>query len=378
MEPYLQGAYGNPNAIYGFGKDARKAIDKARAQVATLVGCDPSHIVFTSCGSEGNSMAIKGTHRYLKAMKRPLVLTTGEEHESVYNAAKSFLNYVPTPIHTHGIFDDCGSIIPSVLEKEFRNNPLIGMVSMMYVNNEFGSVNPVKEIATICHAHNVLYHTDCVQAAGFVPLDVNDIGCDFLTISGHKIHAPKGIGALYVRDFDKIEPIVYGSDYQEFGFRGGTQNVAAIVGFGKACEISYENLKSVNLTTSGFKQIFYTELKNRLETAGIAEIMHVNGEPVIKNGKILSLRFDGIDGEALVLMADIMGVCISTGSACHGDDKEPSRALLTLGLTEQEAHSTIRVSFSRMNTQKEIVNAAETIAKCVETLYEQRNKVNKE
>ena len=245
-------------------------------------------------------------------------------------------------------------------------NDSVGLVSVMYVNNELGTVNPVEDIAFKCVKAGVLFHTDCVQAAGDRKVDVMDIGCDFATISSHKIHGPKGVGAIFAKDKALLSPLVYGGEDQEFGYRGGTENVAGIVGFGKACELMGSKIHDTEISIAILKQQFYDALTSTLRKGN--DIVHVNGESVLHHGKILNLRFDGVDGATLLLMLDAAGVCVSAGSACHSHEAEPSRVLLAAGLSEDEARSSIRVSFSRHNTQEDVEAAARVMASSVAAL----------
>lgn len=233
MMPYLTTQYGNAGTLYKFGRAANEALQSARAQVSRFVGADNGSIIFTSGGSESNNLVFHGAKEYLKRIGRTHVLVSAVEHDSVLRAAESLtkegfdVGYIPV--------QGDGSVSLTTLEGLLR--PDTGLVSVMYVNNETGTVNPVCDIGSLCMKHGVLFHTDCVQAAGCHPINVVEIGCDFLSVSSHKIHGPKGVGALYVKDMATVAPLIHGGSEQEFGLRGGTENVAGIVGFGRACEI---------------------------------------------------------------------------------------------------------------------------------------------
>jgi cysteine desulfurase len=244
------------------------------------------------------------------------------------------------------------------------------LVSVMFVNNEIGTVNNVREIGEICKKKGVLFHTDCVQAAGCHKIDANEIQCDFLSISSHKIHGPKGVGALFVRDPKSIDPIIYGGRHQEFGLRGGTENVAGIVGFGKACEMAALELKHPDNASLWWKKLFYKKLMAALPNSFVHKI-RLNGESYLTKGKILNLRIDGVDAETLVLMLDPMGVCISAGSACRSYESEPSRVLLAMGLSPDEARESVRISFSKFNDRSDIKKAATVFAECVRALSDE-------
>lgn len=371
MMPYLTDAYGNPGAIYSLGRTARGAVEKARSQVAEWLGAKPEQIIFTSGGTEANNMALRSLSIEMQRRKRPHIVTAQNEHESIIRTARR--------IHTKGKIDDTGhsvtflpvdkrgSVQLGVLKAAIQDDT--GLVSLMYMNNETGAENPISDIATLCRERGVFFHTDCVQAASCCKLDISCIGCDMLSVSSHKIHGPKGVGALFIKEPRLCEPLILGGHAQEFGLRGGTESVAGIVGFGEACAVMQQKLRDADLRTSLLKQSFYTVLTEELKKDGLDEIAHVNGPPVVGHGKILNLRFDGVDGETLLLMLDANGVCVSAGSACNSHDSYPSHVLLAMGLTEEQARSSIRVSFSRMNWDDEVVEAAKIMAECVRALH---------
>ena len=358
MMPYLTTQYGNAGTLYKFGRAANEAIQNARAQVSRFVGASNGSIIFTSGGSESNNLVFRGVKEYLKRIGRTHVLVSTVEHDSVLRAAESLIKegfdvgYIPV--------QGDGSVSLTALEGLLR--PDTGLVSVMYVNNETGAVNPVCDIGSLCMKHGVLFHTDCVQAAGRHAIDAVEIGCDFLSVSSHKIHGPKGVGALYVKDVTTITPLIYGGAEQEYGLRGGTENVAGIVGFGRACELSAAQLQEDKTYVSSLKQRFVTELTDALKERGMDGIIHINGGSIMAPGKTVNLRIDGVDNESLILMLDNKEICISAGSACQSHESNPSHVLTAMGLTMEEARSSVRVSFSRMNTMEEIIEAAQTIA----------------
>ena len=358
MMPYLTTQYGNAGTLYKFGRAANEAIQNARAQVSRFVGASNGSIIFTSGGSESNNLVFRGVKEYLKRIGRTHVLVSTVEHDSVLRAAESLIKegfdvgYIPV--------QGDGSVSLTALEGLLR--PDTGLVSVMYVNNETGAVNPVCDIGSLCMKHGVLFHTDCVQAAGCHAIDAVEIGCDFLSVSSHKIHGPKGVGALYVKDMTTITPLIYGGAEQEYGLRGGTENVAGIVGFGRACELSAAQLQEDKTYVSSLKQRFVTELTDALKEQGMDGIIHINGGSIMAPGKTVNLRIDGVDNESLILMLDNKEICISAGSACQSHESNPSHVLTAMGLTMEEARSSVRVSFSRLNTMEEIIEAAQTIA----------------
>ncbi len=339
-----------------------------------VIGCSPEHIIFTSGGSEANNLAIHGVVPYLREIGKTHIITSAVEHDSVLKAVNSVCN--PLSCNTENVIKhDFGasflgvngtSGVVSLFELESLITDKTGLVSVMYVNNETGAIMPVKAIADECHKHGILFHTDCVQALGFQDINVEDIGCDFLSISSHKINAPKGVGALYVRDLSVLSPIIDGGAEQEHGYRGGTENVAGIVGFGEACSIILEET-----VTERSKKILHLceEFKSTLETNlgmfGLSKSFHINSP---KKSKLLNLRFDGVDSQTLVLMLDSKGVYISAGSACRSHETHPSRVLMAMGLSEDEAKDSVRISFSHLLKNIDVRVAAVRVAECVAIL----------
>ena len=373
MMPYLKEEYGNAGAMYGLGRRAANAVAEARQQVARLIGCAPNQIIFTSGGSEANNLVFAGLRPYLLANGKTHIITSAVEHDSVLKAVKSVCN--PLCCNTKNVIkSDFGATFLGVNSNgEVLVGDLLdalteqtGLVSVMYVNNETGAVNPVLEIGELCRSKNILFHTDCVQAVGFQDINVKDIGCDFLSISSHKVNAPKGVGALYVRDTSVLTPLIHGGAAQEFGFRGGTENVAGIVGFGKACEILARDLKANKEKANDLRIIFERALKENLSSLGLQHILHINSES--EHSKILNVRFDDVDGQTLLLMLDAHEICVSAGSACRSHEAKPSHVLLAMGLSEDEARDSIRTSFSHMQGTSEVLQAAKVIAQCVATL----------
>lgn len=357
MLPYLQEEYGNPGSLHSLGRRANNAVAKARQQVADFINADPSQIIFTSGGTEANNMVFS-----LCSNTNYSSLVSAGEHESVLKAGRNYSHVCNTiPLIETGSID----------YQEFLNminNQNYRLVSVMHTNNETGAVNPVRDICKVCYEYGILFHTDCVQAGGFSRLDVNKIGCDFMSISSHKIHGPKGVGALYVRDMSLIRPIILGGSLQEFGLRGGTENVAGIVGFGEACERSGEYLDDLVVYLHSLTETFFKTLLNALERYGLRNLFHVNGPPISEVRKTYSLRFDEIPNETLIVLLDAQGVCVSAGSACTASDHKASHVLTAMGLTEAQANNTIRVSFSLMNTTDEVMEAAKIIANSVRTI----------
>ena len=375
MMPYLKGGYGNAGAVYRIGRESAKAIQKAREQVAQLFNASADQIVFTSGGSEGNNMVFSyGMRCMLEERGKKHVVISQIEHDSIYEAATHMFK----PSGKADIKDDFytqiiqtksdGTVDVKHLEALLDEDESIGLVSVMYVNNETGAVNPINHIGEICRERGIMFHTDCVQAAGCHAIDTNTIGCDFATISGHKIHAPKGIGAIYIKDKTLDRSLIYGGANQEFGLRGGTENVAGIVGLGKACDLICSDFGTQRVTISLLKRLFYGNMISYLKEANLEDKIHVNGASVGDVGKTLNLRVENIDSETLLLMLDAKGVCISAGSACHSHKSEPSRVLPAMGLSDDEARDSVRISFSSTNTPAEVEEAASIFSSCIEAL----------
>lgn len=369
MLPYMKEQYGNAGTLYTLGREAGEAIDKARHQVACLLKCSPENIIFTSGGTESNNAVIFGLRRYLIEQEKTQIISSKVEHDSIIHALyalsqeNKMLIKPVFDVHLLGVNRECRVEIED-LEKSISDKT--GLVSIMFVNNETGAQNPVEEIGELCKQNGVLFHTDCVQAAGLQDIDVGKINCDFMSISSHKIHGPKGIGALYIRDKNVLNPIIHGGASQEFGLRGGTENVANIVGFGKACEMAQDNLKFNQVLIDNIVSKFIDAIYYYAEEADLSENIRFN---LVENQtKTLNMLIKNCDAQTLVLMLDNFGVCVSAGSACRSSLNEPSRVLTAMGLSDDEARSTIRISFSTLNTQVEVVDAAREIITCAKQL----------
>lgn len=341
IRPYFCDLYGNPSSMHTFGGQVGRRLAEAREQVAALIGCEPIEVVFTSCGTEGDNTAIRSA---LEAQpdKRHIV-TTKVEHPAVLNLVNHLVKkgYHLTLLGVDGE----GMISLDELRASLRDDTAV--VSIMYANNETGTVFPVREAAEIVKQRGILFHTDAVQAVGKLPVDVKALPADFLVLSGHKLHAPKGIGALYVRRKTPFRPFLVGG-HQERGRRGGTENAAGIIALGKACELAGRNLQEENTRVR--------ELRDRLER-GLLEAVpeaRLNGHPTERLPNTTSLAFKFVEGEAILLLLDELGVCASSGSACTSGSLEPSHVLRAMGVPFTYAHGSIRFSLSRFNTQEEI------------------------
>ena len=342
MLPYLTGQYGNPSSIYALGRHAQRDIELARQQVAEALGCEPGEIFFTGCGTESDNWAIRSTAARLGARgKRHIVTSVFEHHAVLHTCAaleKEGFEVTYLPVSREGLL--------TAQQVADAIRPDTALVSIMYANNEIGTIQPISEIAAVCREKGVLFHTDAVQAAGHVPINVREQGIDMLSLSGHKLHAQKGIGALYVRKGVPLPNLLYGGA-QERGRRPGTENVPAIVGLGTAITLAVENLEE--------KMERVTALRNRL-IDGILDIprTRLNGDRVHRVPGNCNISILGIEGEFLLLALDQLGVMASSGSACTSGSLDPSHVLLSLGLCHEVAHGSLRLSISDETTREDV------------------------
>ena len=365
MLPFLTEQFGNPGSLYRLGRDAKAAVENAREQVAKFMGAEPEQIIFTSGATEANNMVFEITRPHLVSVGKTHILTSQIEHKSVLRSVRRLLEECGFEATFAGLSRTL-SRYPDSLSQSMCDKT--GLVSVMYANNEIGHTFDVRHIGMVCKRRDILFHTDCVQAAEYLPLNMEKIGCDFATISAHKIHGPKGIGALFVKDPEMwwSHPMILGGESQEFGMRGGTENVAAIVGFGRACEIIMSERSFAGQDRlEHMKSSFLYELGDKLDNAGVQ--WYLNGCSHIAT-KTLNIRVDGVDAESLILLADSAGVCISAGSACNSKEHTPSHVLTSIGLNAEQAKSSFRVSFSRTNTPEEACEAGKIIGECILTL----------
>ena len=356
MLPFLQEEYGNPSSMYEFARKPIKAVEKARRQVAEFLGAAyDDEIIFTSCGSESDSTAILGSLQAL-GTERNEVIISDVEHPAVFNLRKHLerLGYTVKvlPVNKSGLVE-VASLENVISEKT-------ALVSVMYANNETGCIMPIEELTKIAHKHGALMHTDAVQAAGKIKLDVQKLNVDMLGISGHKIHAPKGVGALYLKRGTPFRPFLAGG-HQERGRRAGTENVASIAALGKACEMAGEALE--------YEQTEIRRLRDKLE-AGLLAIpySYLNGDREKRTPNTTNISFEFIEGEAILLSMSDKGICASTGSACSSESLEPSHVLLAQGLPAKLAHSAVRFSLSRYTTEAEIDYVISEMPKVIERI----------
>jgi len=357
MLPYFDVQYGNPSSIHQFGRKAKNAIQKARKQVAALVGAEPNEILFTSGGTESNNTILDGVLKRSGEPDPEHIITSSIEHEAILQPCKDFENVgikiTYLPVDEHGIVDP-DDIVNSI-------NSHTVLVSIMFANNEVGTIQPIKEISEICKKYQIPLHTDAVQAVGKVPINVKDLGVDALSISSHKINGPKGIGALFIKKGLTVTPQILGGG-QENGMRSGTENVASIVGFGKACEIAKDKL-SDNIS-------HFHSLYSLILTKTIKEITHVklNGHPEKRIFNNIHLTFMGVNGEDLIIKLDEHGIAASTGSACSVHTQKASHVLKAMGFNHEQITGSLRLSFGYMNTLDEISQTVEILKKVVSEL----------
>lgn len=356
MLPYFTEGYGNAGSIHTMGMNAAKAMQNAREQCAKPINADPNDIIFTSGGSEANTLAIVGLSEYLQSIGKTHVITTPVEHPSVLESMKS-LFYNGFEVDYLPIYKG-GKMNVSDLSKMIRQNT--GLVSVMAVNNETGNSYDINKIGKECRKRGVLFHTDCVQAYGNMDIDVNRDSIDFLSVSGHKFHSPKGVGFLYAKRKELLRPIILGGG-QEQNLRSGTENIPSIVGMGVAAMDANENMTNTRRENLGKRVLFMNELFKRVNNVKVNGIPHAGS-------KTINLCFDGVDGETLLLMLNTQGVFVSAGSACSAHSAVPSHVLTAIGLSDDEARSSIRVSFSTYTTNEEICDAARIIADSVKKL----------
>ncbi|HHV74656.1 MAG TPA: cysteine desulfurase NifS [Thermoanaerobacterium sp.] len=355
MMPYLSNRFGNPSSLYSYGQEAKKAIEEARDKVAAAIGANADEIFFTSGGTESDNWALKGAAYALKD-KGNHIITSSVEHHAIlhtcqYLESQGFeITYLPV--------DEYGLVDPNELKKAIKDNTILA--SIMYANNEIGTIEPIQELANVSHEKGVLFHTDAVQAVGNVPIDVKKLDVDMLSMSAHKIYGPKGVGALYIRKGLRIDTLLQGGP-QERNRRAGTENVAGIVGFGTAIELITKNIDE------HIKKL--TMLRDKL-IDGILKIPYsrLNGHPIKRLPGNVNISFEFVDGESLILSLDMEGICVSSGSACTAGSIDPSHVLLAIGLPEEIAHGSLRLTIGEENTEEEIDTVINKLPKIVDRL----------
>ncbi|HUL38214.1 MAG TPA: cysteine desulfurase NifS [Thermodesulfobacteriota bacterium] len=341
MLPYFSEYYGNPSSMHFFGGQVQKKVDEARAKVADFLGAEPSEIVFTSCGTESDNAAILGTLDSYPARRH--LITTRVEHPAVGNVS-TYLGRKGYRI-TELSVDREGRLDLDELRESLTDETTL--VTIMYANNETGVVFPIEEIGEIVKARGIPFHTDAVQAAGKIPLNMKKSTVDTLSISGHKLHAPKGIGVLYIRKGTRFSPFLIGG-HQEKGRRGGTENVPYIIGLGKACELAKKHLGEENTKVKALRDYLEAKILEKIPNT------LVNGDPVNRLPNTVSVSFEFVEGESILLLLSDLGICASSGSACTSGSLEPSHVLRAMGVPFTAAHGSIRFSLSIYNTKEEM------------------------
>jgi cysteine desulfurase len=356
MLPYLRNQFGNPSSIYSLGQEARKAVDEAREKVAALIGADPAEIFFTSGGTEANNFALCGIAKAFES-KGKHIITSEIEHPSVLETCIHLLEMGFDV--TFLSVDKYGVVNPDEVARAITDDTIL--ISIMQANNEVGTIEPISEIANIAQEKGIYMHTDAVQAVGKIELDVNELGVDLLSLAGHKIYGPKGIGALYIKKGTKIAPLIYGG-HQEKNLRAGTENVPGIVGLGQACQLAYRDLAS--------QMSYLANLRDRLETGIMDRIsqVYLNGHPTERLPHILNVSFESIEGGSVVLDLDMKGIIASAGSACASAQSTPSHVLSSLGIPPEVAKGAVRFSLGRENTPEQIDCVLSTLVEIVDRL----------
>lgn len=355
MQPYFTRYYGNASSLHSYGREAYTAMEDARKKVAALIGAGSDEIIFTAGGTESDNIAIKGiAHK----KKRGHIITSSVEHPAVLETCRAleragfYLTYLPV--------DRFGMVNPSAVESAIKDETIL--VSIMHANNEIGSIQPIKEIAKIASEIGIPFHTDAVQSAGKVPIDVRGMNIALLSLSSHKIYGPKGVGALYIKKGVRIEPIIHGGGHER-GLRSSTENIPGIVGFGKACKLAKERM-DVDVQ-------HLTETRDELIKGVLAiEESYLNGHSSKRLPNNAHFRFYAIEGESLILSLDEKGIAASTGSACSSKKLEPSHVLMAIGLNEVEAHGSLRLTLGRENTMEEVAYVVDALSEVVERLRE--------
>ncbi len=357
IKPYFCDLYGNPSSMHTFGGQVGIKIREAREKTAALLGCDPGEIIFTGCGTESDNSAIKGTLAAHPNKRK--VITTRVEHPAVLSVCRDLENQGYTVVELS--VDKKGRLDLSELKSNLDDNTAI--VTIMFANNETGVVFPIDKIAEMVKSKGIVFHTDAVQAVGKIPINLSKSNIDLLSLSGHKLHAPKGVGILYVRKGTRLAPFMLGG-HQEGGRRAGTENVPGIIGLGRACELAMQNFDQENKKVKS--------LRDKLEKGILAKCPDcmVNGDTESRLPNTSNISFEFIEGESILLMLDIFGICASSGSACTSGSLEPSHVLRAMGVPFTAAHGSIRFSLSRYNTEEEVDFTVEKIPPIIARLRE--------
>ena len=356
MKPYFTDSFGNASTLYSLGREGKKAMESAREEVASIIGAETKEIIFTSGGTESDNIAILGTAYKLKN-KGNHIITSDIEHPAVDETCKYLekngftITYLP-------VYED-GIVKVKDLEDAITDKTIL--ITIMHANNEIGTMQPIAEIGKIARENKIYFHTDAVQTVGKIPIDVGDLNVDMLSLSAHKLYGPKGVGALYMKQGVRIEPIMFGGGHEK-GIRPGTENVPGIVGLGKACSIAKENLQRDAQRLTSLRDMLIDGVLSEIEES------YLNGHRTKRLPNNANFRFTGIEGESLILHLDGKGIATSTGSACSSTKLEPSHVLMAIGLKEVEAHGLLRISLGHENTEEDIIYTISSIKEVVEKL----------
>ena len=356
MLPYFTGSFGNPSSLYSCGQEAKGAIQEVRVRVAELIGARDEEIVFTSGGTEADNFALKGV-AYANEKKGDHIITSSIEHHAVIESCKFLerrgfkVTYLPV--------DEYGLVAPDDVREAITNKTIL--ISVMHANNEMGTIEPIAEIGRIAKDAGIYFHTDAVQTAGHIPVDVNELEVDLLSISAHKLYGPKGVGALYIRKGTKLIPFMHGGE-QERRRRASTENVPGIVGFGKAVELAQQEMSE--------EAERLTYLRDQLIKGLLERIDHIrlNGHPQKRLPNNVNVSVDYVEGESMVLNLDLEGICASTGSACSSSSLEPSHVLLAIGLSHEQAHGSLRFTLGKWTSEEDIGRVLEVLPQIVAKL----------
>lgn len=356
MKPYFVESYGNASTLYSLGREARRAMESSREKVASIIGANTDEIIFTSGGTESDNIAIKGiAYRFRRRGNH--IITSNIEHPAVDETCKYLekngFEVTYLPVEKDGIVNS------SDLEDAITDKTIL--ITVMHANNEIGTIQQISEIGEIAHKNKIYFHTDAVQSVGKIPVNVEELNVDMLSLSAHKLYGPKGVGALYIKKGVRVEPIIHGGGHEK-GIRPGTENVAGIVGLGKACEIAENNLEK--------EAQYLTSMRDELIRRVLSEIdeSYLNGHPTKRLPNNINFRFTGIEGESLVLHLDSKNIASSTGSACSSKKLEASHVLMALGLKEVQAHGSLRLTLGKENKMEDIDYVVESIKNAVDTL----------
>ncbi len=356
MKPYFCEKFGNPMSVHSFGRESRRAVEEARRQVAAALNADSREIYFTGCGTESDNWALRGAAYARGNTRRTLVTTTIEHHAILHTAEqleKEGFKVVYVPV------DEFGIVKLDEMEKAITED--VFLVSVMTANNEIGTIQPIEEIARMAHAKGALFHTDAVQAIGSVKIDVKAMGIDLLSLSGHKFHAPKGVGALYIKNSVHIERLIRGGA-QERTQRAGTENLASIVGLGKAIELATADIDAHNAKLTGMRDHMISEILTRIPET------RLNGDATRRLPGNVNVSVRYIEGESLLLSLDLKGIAASSGSACTSGALDPSHVLLAIGLPHEIAHGSLRLTMNEENTMEEVDTVVEALVEIVKRL----------